>query len=190
MENIIFPALLPTPTKNVVSGRSSPLWWLNKWTAALNPGQKVSQEPLPLWCWGNESDWYPRGCWFDPWPLSVGWRSGITMSCGVGWAAIALIGPLAWELTYATGVAHPLQKSVSNLLKDSSGLKINILFVMSLYSSVFSCSYNTAQTVLIIFIALFQSNDSLLLASLLMFPFCLNFPYLKLILKTHIIQCL
>ena len=71
-------------------------------------------------CSGNTSDEYPRGCRFDPWPHSVGWGSGIAMSCGVGerrdldpmllwlWhrlAAGALTGPLAWELPYAMGVA-------------------------------------------------------------------------------------
>ena len=68
----------------------------------------------------NESDWEPWCCRFDPWPHSVGWGSGIAVSCGVVqrcssdptllwlWhrsAAIALIQPLAWEPPYATGVA-------------------------------------------------------------------------------------
>ena len=55
---------------------------------------------------------------FDPWPHSVGGGSDVAVSCGVGhrqgsdpawlWcrpAAIALIGPLAWEPPYATGAA-------------------------------------------------------------------------------------
>jgi len=57
---------------------------------------------------------------FDPWPHSVGWGSGVAVSCGVGcrcgsdlallwlWcrsAATAPIPPLAWELPYATGAA-------------------------------------------------------------------------------------
>ena len=65
---------------------------------------------------GYKPNWYPWGCRFDPWPLSVGWGSSVTMSCGVGhrcgldlpllrlWyrpAAVALIWPLAWELPYA-----------------------------------------------------------------------------------------
>ena len=55
-----------------------------------------------------------------PWPCSVGWGSGVAMSCGVGcryssdpellwlWcrqAATALIRPLAWEPPCAAGVA-------------------------------------------------------------------------------------
>ena len=55
----------------------------------------------------------------DPWPRSVGYESCIEVSCSVGrrcssalvllwlWcrpAAIAPIGPLAWEPTYAAGV--------------------------------------------------------------------------------------
>ena len=54
-------------------------------------------------------------------PCLVGWGSGLAMSCGVGcrrgldpallwlWhrlAAAAPIQPLAWELPYATGIAH------------------------------------------------------------------------------------
>ena len=60
-----------------------------------------------------------------PWPCSVGWGSGITLSCGVGrrlgsdpallwlWcrpAAVAPIRPLAWEPPYATGVALKSKK--------------------------------------------------------------------------------
>ena len=32
----------------------------------------------------NESDWEPWGCGFHPWPRSVGWGSGVAVSCGVG----------------------------------------------------------------------------------------------------------
>ena len=61
--------------------------------------------------------------WFDPWPCSVAWRSGVAMSCGVSYrhssdpallwlwcrpVATALIGPPACELPYAMGV--PLKK--------------------------------------------------------------------------------
>ena len=37
-----------------------------------------------VWHSGNESDWYSRGRRVDPWPHSVGRRSGIAVSCGVG----------------------------------------------------------------------------------------------------------
>ena len=57
---------------------------------------------------------------FDPWPRSVGYGSGVAVSCGVGhrrglelvllwlWrrlAAADLIRPLAWEPPYAVGAA-------------------------------------------------------------------------------------
>ena len=60
------------------------------------------------------------GCGFDPWPRSVGYGSGVAVSCGVGhrcgldlallwlWrrlAAAGLIQSLAWEIPYATDVA-------------------------------------------------------------------------------------
>ena len=69
---------------------------------------------FPLWRRGNESDQYPWGCGFDPWPHSVGRGSGVAMSCGVGrrhgsdpallwvWcrpAAVAQIQPLVLELS-------------------------------------------------------------------------------------------
>ena len=65
------------------------------------------------------------GCMFDPWPCSVGWASGVAMSCGVGhrcgsdptllwlWCrpvATAPIGPLVWEPPYATGVVQEKAK--------------------------------------------------------------------------------
>ena len=75
---------------------------------------------VPIMVSGNESDEHPWGLRFDPLPHSVGWGSGIAMSCGVGcirgldlvllwlWcrlAGTALIWPLAWEPLYATGTA-------------------------------------------------------------------------------------
>ena len=62
---------------------------------------------------------------FDPWPRSVGEGSHVAMSCGVGcrcgsdliwlwlWyrlAAVAPIGPLAWESPYAAGAALKKKK--------------------------------------------------------------------------------
>ena len=75
---------------------------------------------FPSWRRGNESNWEPWGGGFDPWPHSVGWGSGVAMSCGVGsrcgsdsallwlWcrpAARAPIRPLVWEPSCAAGVA-------------------------------------------------------------------------------------
>ena len=69
-----------------------------------------------------------------PWPRSVGRGSGIAMSCGVGYrctsdlmwlwlwlAAIAPIHPLAWELSYAMGVA--LKSKKQNKTKQKAPTK-------------------------------------------------------------------
>ena len=91
---------------------------------SITPMKIVSAE-FPLWRRGNESDQYPWGGWFDPWPWSVDQRSSIAMSCGVDcrcgldpellwlwlWlAATALIWPRAWELLYASGTALKSEK--------------------------------------------------------------------------------
>ena len=67
-----------------------------------------------------------------PWPGSVGQGSGIAVSCGVGprcgsdlvllwlWsrsAAIALIGPLAWEPPCAVSAALKRQKKKKNIYR-------------------------------------------------------------------------
>ena len=61
----------------------------------------------------------------DPWPRSVGWGSGVAMSCGVGrrlhsdpkllwlWcrlAAVAMTQPLALEFPYAVDAALKSKK--------------------------------------------------------------------------------
>ena len=68
----------------------------------------------------RESGWYPGGCGFDAWLRSLGWGSGVAVSCGVGrrrgsdptwlwlWyrsVAAAPIRPLAWELPNAMGAS-------------------------------------------------------------------------------------
>ena len=77
----------------------------------------------------NKSNWEP--CKFHPWPFSVGYRSGVAMSCGVGcrrgldpelpwlWprpAATAPIRPLAWEPPYAAGAALEKTKNKIKIL--------------------------------------------------------------------------
>ena len=72
----------------------------------------------------------------NPWPRSVGQRSGVAMSCGVGhrhgldpallwlWhrlVATVLIGPLAWEPACAASVALKRQKK-----KKAYGWRISI----------------------------------------------------------------
>ena len=81
----------------------------------------------------NESDQEPWGCRFNPWPCSVGYGSGVDMSCGVGcrhgsdpallclWyrlAATAPIGPLAWEPPYAMGAALEKAKRQKKSFSD------------------------------------------------------------------------
>ena len=72
--------------------------------------------------------------WVDPWPRSVGWGSGIAVSCGVDhrcgsdpkllwlWcrpAATAWIRPLAWEPPYAEGAT--LEKAKRQKRKNYKG---------------------------------------------------------------------
>ena len=83
------------------------------------------------WCDSvvNKSDQEPLGCGFNPWPCSVGWGSGVAMSCGVCcrcsldptllwlWCRPAAIAPmrhLAWEPLYATGAALKRQNKQTN----------------------------------------------------------------------------
>ena len=88
---------------------------------------KKRNQEFPSWCSGNKSDWEPLSCGFHPWPRSGGKGSGIALSCGLGhrsgsdgsrvlwlWcrlAAVSLIGPLAWEPTYAVGAALKKQQN-------------------------------------------------------------------------------
>ena len=107
------------------------------WAESLLPRHLQGQERLSCW-WrpmrtscpgsaGNESDQHALGCRFYPWPCSVGWGSGVAVSCGVGcildpallwlWcrlAAVTLIQPLAWELTYAASAALKRKNKTGN----------------------------------------------------------------------------
>ena len=70
---------------------------------------KKPELEFPSWRSGNESDWEPWGCGFDAWPPSVGWGSGVAVSCGVGCRcgcdlALLWLCPLAWE-PHARGTA-------------------------------------------------------------------------------------
>ena len=78
----------------------------------------------------NKYDWYPWGRRFGPWNRSVGWGSGIAMSCGVQGCRLGLdpvllwlwctsvvaapIWPLAWESPCAMGVVLKRQKTKQN----------------------------------------------------------------------------
>ena len=84
-------------------------------------------QEFPLWLSGNESNQYPCGDGCDPWPHSVGWGSGVAVSCGEGhrcgpdltswwlWCrlvAAAPIRPLGWELPCTMGVALKRQNKI------------------------------------------------------------------------------
>ena len=88
---------------------------------------------FPLWHSGNESNQYPQGCGFNPWPHQVDWGSGVVMNCGIGhrgssdlallwlWcrpAAVAPFRPLAWELPHAVGAAPKSKKKILNKIKS------------------------------------------------------------------------
>ena len=73
---------------------------------------------------------------FNPWPYSVGWESGVAMSCGVGrrcgldpallwlWrrpVATVPTVPLAWEPPYAENVGLKREKTK----KKKKGINFN-----------------------------------------------------------------
>ena len=45
--------------------------------------KKKKNREFPLWYSGNESDWYPWGCGFNPWPRLVGRESGLAVNYGI-----------------------------------------------------------------------------------------------------------
>ena len=82
--------------------------------------QKFGSLECPSWLSRKESDQHPWGLSSNFWPCSVGWGSGIVISCSAGhtrgsdpmllwlWlrpVATAPIWPLAWEHPYAANVA-------------------------------------------------------------------------------------
>ena len=86
----------------------------------LGTQSELRKAGVPLRLRSNESDQYPRGRRFNPWPPSVREGSSVAVSCGVGrrchsdlamlwlWprpAAAAPILPLAWEHPYVAGSA-------------------------------------------------------------------------------------
>ena len=119
---------------------------------------KTLQE-FVLWLSGNESDYCPWGCRFDPWHHSVGYGSGTAMSCGIGhrhgwdlallWlgcrpVVTALIQPLAWEPPYVTGMAlkrPKKKKKKNNNNNNKTKPKKEKDFMKKLFSSA-SCPMN------------------------------------------------
>ena len=80
----------------------------------LHNDPKKSIQEFPLWLSGNKSDWCPWGWGIQSRPCSVGQGSSVAVTCGIVYrhgsdptflwlwyrpAAIALILPLAWELS-------------------------------------------------------------------------------------------
>ena len=114
----------------------------------INEVFKIEVTEFLLWLRGNETNWYSWGCGFELWPRSVGWGSGIAMSCGGGhrssldpallwlWhrpAAVVPIQLLAWELPYAAGAASK-SKKIKNKIKLKSHLNQN-----KIYEHLFLC---------------------------------------------------
>ena len=87
---------------------------------------------------GYETNQYPWGCRYDPWPRSVGLGTGVAVSCGVGcrcgldlvlpglWYRVATptpIQPLAWELPHAAGAALKSKKTKTKNKRKRKVLK-------------------------------------------------------------------
>ena len=100
--------------------------------------KNIQSLEFPFWYSGNESEWYPWGCGFNPWPCSVGQRSGIVVSCdvlfrqgsdptllwlGYRLAAVPLIWPLAWQFPYAVDVALKRKKKKIQISNKTKSLK-------------------------------------------------------------------
>ena len=100
---------------------------------------------------------------FDPWPFSVGYRSGVAVSCGVGhgrgsdlellwlWhrlASVAPIRPLAWEPPYCQWCSP---KKTKRQKKKSF---IDSHQVFALCGHVFSSTYKTTSQYIVIIFAL------------------------------------
>ena len=92
---------------------------------------------FPLWLRRKESDWYPWGRGFDPWPCSVGCRSSVAMGCGMGrrcgldlallwlWcrpAAVAPLQPLTWEPPYVGAALKDKKKKERNYWRNYTKL--------------------------------------------------------------------
>ena len=100
--------------------------WRKSWQWGQQcPGIRLTLEGFPFGAQEKWIRWQPWGCEFHLWPRSVGQGSGIAVSCGVGcrrssdlallWlrsrlAAIALIQPLVWELSYDAPAALKRKK--------------------------------------------------------------------------------
>ena len=70
--------------------------------------QKMHNLEFPSWHSGNKSDWESWGCGFDPWPCSVGWGSGVAMSCGIGCRrGLDLVLMWLWHRPTATAPIRP-----------------------------------------------------------------------------------
>ena len=102
---------------------------------------------FPSWHSGSESNWESWGWGVNPWSRSVGWGSGVAVSCGIGhrhhsdpvllwlWPAVtAPIGPLAWELPYATGA--DLKSKEKN--KNEKAFPLNSISIVAWISMPFS----------------------------------------------------
>ena len=99
----------------------------HSWTSHLIPGPETSiclggsmkwkNKAFPLWFSRNQTGQHIRGYGLDPWPHSVGWGSGVAVSCGVGrrrcrsqtqlgsWVAVAWAGSYSSDSTPSLGTS-------------------------------------------------------------------------------------
>ena len=110
--------------------------WLNA-TRQHKLRFKFQPQGVPVMAQWLKNPTTNHGCGLDPWPPSVGWGSGVALSCVVGYrcgsdptllwlwcrpAAAAPIGPLAWEPPYAAGAALKRQKDKNKTKQNKNML--------------------------------------------------------------------
>ena len=84
---------------------------------------------FPLWLSGNEPDYYPWGCGFNPWPHPVGQGYSIVTSCSVGSrCGLDLALPWPWCKPAAVAPIRPPRQGTSICCRCSSKKKRERVF--------------------------------------------------------------
>ena len=94
----------------------------------------------PPWLSGNESDWHPWGRGFNPWPCSVGYVSGIALSCGVGHRHASDLTLLClWCRPATTADWTPsLNLHVPQIWLQKDKIKITVILIAETYGLIFT----------------------------------------------------